>query len=197
MLKVPTVAATGVVVMLNVAEVAPAATLTDAGTVAEGSPPESVTTAPALGALPFNVTVPFGLPPPITLAGLTVRDVSTAGLTVRMALPVVPLDVAEIVTSACAATGLDVTVNVFVVVPAATVTLAGTVAEAVSELASVTTVPPAGAACDSVTVPVEEAPPVTAAGFTATETATTTAWLSAGEVLGIWLASPPYSAVIE
>src|SRR5215468_3486136 len=174
MLKGPVVEATGVVVTVKVADAAPEAILTEAGTVAEGSPLESVTTAPIPGALPFKVTVPFGLPPPITLAGLTVRDASAAGLTVRIAVAVCPPDDAEIVTEACAATGLDVTVKVFVVVPAATVTLAGTVAALVSELDSVTTVPPAGAAPGSVTVPVEEAPPITAAGFTARLVACTT-----------------------
>ena len=59
--------------------------------------------------------------------------------------------------------------NVALVAPAATVTFAGTVAAAVLLLPSVTTAPPAGAALLNVTVPVEEAPPVTAAGLTDTE----------------------------
>jgi len=58
-----------------------------------------------------------------------------------------------------------VTVNVAVVAPATTVTLAGTVAAAVLLLDSVTTAPPAGAAPLSVTVPVEVPPPVTDVGF--------------------------------
>src|SRR5206468_2913567 len=49
--------------------------------------------------------------------------------------------------------------------PAGTVTLAGTVAAAVKLLASVTTMPPAGAAPLRVTVPVEEFPPVTLVGL--------------------------------
>jgi hypothetical protein len=60
-----------------------------------------------------------------------------------------------------------VTVNVAVVAPAATVTVAGTVAAPVL-LDSVTVIPPAGAALVSVTVPVDEAPPVTLAGLSAT-----------------------------
>jgi len=56
-------------------------------------------------------------------------------------------------------------VNVAVVEPAGTVTVAGTVAAALLEL-SVTEVPPAGAAAESVTVPVELArPPTTEVGF--------------------------------
>ena len=60
-------------------------------------------------------------------------------------------------------------VNVALVAPAATVTLAGTVAAAVLLLPSVTTAPPAGAALLNVTVPVEGAPPVTLAGLKLTE----------------------------
>ena len=63
--------------------------------------------------------------------------------------------------------------NVALVAPAATVTLAGTVATAVLLLPSVTTAPPAGAALLNVTVPVEEAPPVTLVGFRLTEVTTT------------------------
>ena len=55
--------------------------------------------------------------------------------------------------------------KVLVVVLAATVTEAGTVAALVLLLASVTTAPPAGAALPRVTVPVLPTPPVTAAGY--------------------------------
>ena len=49
--------------------------------------------------------------------------------------------------------------------PVATVTLEGTVAAVVLLLESVTVAPPAGAGPLSVTVPVEEFPPVTLVGF--------------------------------
>ncbi len=65
-----------------------------------------------------------------------------------------------------AATALVLTANVAVVAPAATVTLEGTVAATVLLLESATVAPPAGAAPLSVTVPVEEFPPVTLVGFT-------------------------------
>ena len=82
-------------------------------------------------------------------------------------------------------TGVDtvttdvVTANVAVVAPAATVTLAGTVAAALL-LASATTAPPAGAAAESVTVPVEPAPPVTLEGFSDTEDTVTGTGVVAG-----------------
>ena len=72
------------------------------------------------------------------------------------------------VTAVAAFTALVVIVKVLVVVPAATVTEAGTVAALRLLLANVTTAPPAGAAALSVTVPVLFAPPVTAVGFTVT-----------------------------
>ena len=70
-------------------------------------------------------------------------------------------------------TATVVTVNVALVAPAATVTLADTVAADVLLLPNVTTAPPAGATALNVTVPVEEAPPVTLAGFRLTELTTT------------------------
>src|SRR2546426_1222142 len=67
-----------------------------------------------------------------------------------------------------AATALVVTVNVTLVAPTGTVTLAGTVAAELL-LDSVTCAPPAGAGPFSVTVPVEFPPPVTVVGFSASE----------------------------
>jgi hypothetical protein len=63
-----------------------------------------------------------------------------------------------------AVTVLVAAVKLPVVAPAATVTLAGAVAAAL-ELVRVTTTPPVGAALDSVTVPVDEAPPTTVVGL--------------------------------
>jgi hypothetical protein len=64
-------------------------------------------------------------------------------------------------------TAVVVTVKVAVELPAATITLAGTSA-AVLLLESVMVAPPAGAALVKVIVPVEEFPPVTLVGLSAT-----------------------------
>jgi len=70
------------------------------------------------------------------------------------------------------ATVLLVTVNVALVCPAGTVTLAGTVAAEVFELVSVTTAPPAGADAPSVTMPVLVLVAVTVAGLSVTDCTT-------------------------
>ena len=67
------------------------------------------------------------------------------------------------------ATALVLTANVALVAPAATVTLDGTLAAVVLLPESVTCAPPAGAGPLSVTVPVEEFPPVTLVGFRESE----------------------------
>ena len=87
------------------------------------------------------------------------------GVSVSVAVLVTPPYAAEMVTEVDEVTALVVTVNVAVVEPAATVTLAGTVATVVLLLDSVTTAPPEGAALVSVTVPCEELLPTTLAGL--------------------------------
>ena len=66
-------------------------------------------------------------------------------------------------------TGLVLTVKVAVMPPVGTVTLAGTVATLVLLLERATTAPPLGAGPLSVTVPVEELPPVTLVGLRVSE----------------------------
>src|SRR5260221_14557501 len=73
------------------------------------------------------------------------------------------------VTEVDAITALVATVNVALVAPAATVTLAGVLATAVLLLESVTVAPPDGAARLKVTVPVDEFPPVTLVGLRVSE----------------------------
>ena len=66
------------------------------------------------------------------------------------------------------ATALVLTANVAVVAPAAIVTLEGTLAAPLL-LESATCAPPVGAGPLNVTVPVEEFPPATLAGFSESE----------------------------
>ena len=72
-----------------------------------------------------------------------------------------------------AVTLLVVTVKVALLAPAATVTLAGTVAAAVLSLIRETAAPPLGAGPLNVTAPVEGNPPVTLAGLSAIEESVT------------------------
>src|SRR5437867_2416855 len=159
-------AVTEVVVTVKVALVAPAGTMMVAGTVAALELHDSVTVPPPLSAGALKVTVPVAGVPPTTLIGFndTVERTGPGGggVTVRMAcvntssVPVKP-------TLVNTPTGLVFTVNVALVAPAGTVTLAGKVASD-ELLASVTTDPPAAAGSLRVTVPVETLPPTTVLG---------------------------------
>jgi hypothetical protein len=88
---------------------------------------------------------------------------------VSEAVLVTPPYDAEMVTGVEAVTALVVTVKFALLAPAATVTLAGTLAAALS-LESITCAPPVGAGPLSVTVPVEDCvPPITLVGFSVRE----------------------------
>ena len=162
-------AVTPTVLTVNSALVAPAATVTLAGTVAAALALESATLNPPAGAADVNVTVPCADVPPVTLVGLTETADSEAvgGVTVSVAVFVAPPDVPVIVTGVDALTAAVVTVNVPLVAPAATVTVADTVATAVLLLDSVTTAPPVGAALVKVAVPRDVLPPTTLVGLSA------------------------------
>ena len=92
-----------------------------------------------------------------------------AGDTVRVALWLLPEYVAVMLTAVDVVTLRVVTVKVVLVLPAGTVTLAGTVAAAVLPLVSVTAAPPEGAAALKVTVPVEDVPEFTDVGLNVTD----------------------------
>jgi hypothetical protein len=94
-----------------------------------------------------------GLDPPLTVSAPNRNELLT------------PADNCTVVVSA----GNVVIVNVALVAPAGTVTLDGTVATFGRLLPRLTRVPPAGAAADSLTVPVAEVPPVTLVGLTVKE----------------------------
>src|SRR5262245_8767252 len=100
------------------------------------------------------------------------------------------------VTEVAAVTAVVFTVKLALVAPAATVTLAGTVATAVFELDNVTTVPPAGAGALSVTVAVDVLPPVTLVGLSVKE-ATVTVVAAGGFTVSVAdCVTPPADAEI-
>ena len=86
------------------------------------------------------------------------------------------------VTLAFALTALVVTLKLALLVPADTVTLAGTPATAVLLLESATTAPPAGAAAVRVAVPVAAVGPTTLVGFTDTADKLAAAVAACGEI---------------
>ena len=83
--------ATGDVVIVKVALVAPAATVTLAGTWAAAMLLlVRVTRAPPEGATAAKVTVPVDEVPPMTEPGLSVTEVSAPAVTVKVAVFVAP-----------------------------------------------------------------------------------------------------------
>ena len=73
-------AETGSVVTVKVAEVAPPATVTVAGTVAKDELDPSLTEVPPAGAMPVKVTVPVDGVPPCTDVGERVTLDKVAGV---------------------------------------------------------------------------------------------------------------------
>ena len=148
---------TVLVVIVNVAVVDPAGTVTHAGTV-PASVDEAVneTTAPPVGAARLRVTVPITATPPVAAETLVVmaKRVAAAGVTVTAAVTVDPSVEAVMVAFVLATTVPAVTVKVAVRAPAATVTETGTLATAASLDERITTFPPTGALLERVTVPV-------------------------------------------
>jgi hypothetical protein len=161
--------ATAVVVTVNVAVVLPAGTVTVSGTIAEELLLDSAAVMPPAGAGAFRVNVPVDGDPPVTDVGLNDTEDSPApAVMVSAAVLTTLLYVPVIVAVADDVTAIVVTVKFAAVLPAATVTLAGTVAEGLL-LNNTTVMPPAGAAAFRVTVPVEETPPITEAGLSVNE----------------------------
>ena len=136
---------TAAVVTLKTTARCPAATVTVAGTTTEGSDDNNETCRPPVGAFASSVTTPTAAFPPLTADGLMFTLEICGAVTVRSAFAEVPLDEAVIVADAFADTAVVVIVNVALVAPSATVTLAGSVAAALLD-ARLTTTPPAGAA---------------------------------------------------
>jgi hypothetical protein len=142
---------------------------------------------PTLTLMPAGFEVTRSPPRPVAV---TVSVAACGGgVTVRVAVRVMPPALAVIVTGVDVVTALVGIAKVALVVPCATETLAGTVAAAVLLLDSDTTRPPVGAAEVRVTVPCEEVPPVTLAGFT--DTAESDAGAAGGETVSVALRVAP------
>ena len=135
---------TEAVSMLNVAPLAPEATVTLDGTVAtEGLLLLSDTEIPPLGAAPVSFTVPVEPAPPTTELGANESELNAGAVTVTVADFTDPPLLAVIVTGAADATGIVETLNVAFVAPAGTVTLEGTAAAEELLEERDTTTPPA------------------------------------------------------
>ena len=167
-------AVTGLVATVKFALVAPAGTVTIAGTMATAVLLlESASAVPPAGAAVFRVTVPVEGVPPVTLVGSRLREERvTAGIKVSVSrADLVASSKAAVITTAVEL-GFELvdTAKFALVAPAGTVTLAGTVAIEGCLLESATVTPPAGAAVISATVPVKLVPAVTTVGLRLRET---------------------------
>ena len=155
--------------IVNVPDVTPPGIVTEPGTVATPLLDERLMTIPEAGAGPDKVTYPVADVPPTTALGPTAIDARTGAVTVSVAVTdAVPM-LALIVTGVEVATEVVVTVNVPVDCPAAMVIEFGTDARPVLLLESVTICPANPAEPTRVTVPVDDVPPGTVAGFTETD----------------------------
>src|SRR6185503_8762504 len=135
--------------------------------VVEAVPPllSTAFSASSASALTAPTSKPLPSPPVSAACAVAPRKPARFGVTESVALLFTPPAEPPIVTFTVLPTACVVTGKVAVVAPAATVTLAGTLATDELLLESVTTVPPGGAAEVSVAVPVEGAPPTTLGGF--------------------------------
>jgi len=140
------------------------------GTCARGGSLLANSTVGQQDAAPPNVTVAVTELGPTTLAGFRVSEATVFAAVDRNSreLTVAPAYEAEMSANENDVTVLVFAVNVALVAPAGTVTLAGTVTRVVLLLDSVTTAPPAGAGAPRITVPVEGVPPMTVLGFRST-----------------------------
>lgn len=157
-------------VTVKVALNAPAGTVTLAGTVAIAVLLlDRVTLLPPEGAGPSSVTVPVEVAPPVTEVGLRLSEAMFGGSTSSLTVRLMPPKLAVIVERVFDALVVNVVmVNVALLVPASTVTLAGTVAAAVLLLVRVTTRSTATMPV-KVTVPVALLPPITGFGVAVTD----------------------------
>jgi hypothetical protein len=162
------------VLTVNVAEVAPAATVTEAGTVAAFVLLlESATARPPVGAALPSVTVPVAEAPPVTVLGEIDSAFGMAAHTLNEPVAVLPLAVALMETNRLEATGFVEVEKSALLEPEGIVTLVNKgCADEASLVVKETTVS-TGAAPFKVTVPVVVPPPYKLPGFKLTLAGTT------------------------
>jgi len=148
---------------VKVAEVAPSATSTVAGTCTAESVDKRATETPPVGAADASFTVPVDDVPPTTELGANVIDPKAIRRTNNVDTATVPSTSAEINDARSELTRLVVNGKVTDVEPAGTVTVAGTLTDGSSDV-RVTTTPPVAATADKLTVPTAPLPPVTTLG---------------------------------
>ena len=154
---------TAFVLIGNVAVTAPAGTVAEPGTVTLVLFDERLTVVPLGGAIPFRVTVPVEVEPPITEVGETVNVAKAVGLIVKAAALVIDPIVAVIFAVVTVGTPSVLIETEAVMLPSGTVTEATIGAAAVSE-ANAITAPPVPAGLFKLTVAVEVPPPITLVG---------------------------------
>ena len=144
------------------AELVPAATVTDAGTVASDVLPDDSATVVSTAVGPFSVSVPVEVLPGQTVDGDTETEVNCGRSTVTAVLAVAPFSVALMATAVSVATGFPVMVKFAEAAPAEMMTLAGTEADGPLEERTMTVSDGAGRTMVTEADVVE--PPVTVAG---------------------------------
>lgn len=197
------VAVTVDVEIANVTLDAPEGTIAVVGTAATpGFELVSDTAKPPLGAGLVRMMVPVEAEPPSTVDGVSeTAERAAGGGGVVGAVMVSAVSADELLVPARMLTiwftpviALVLTVNVALVAPAGTVTLAGTVAR-VPLTKRLTTTPPDGAASCSVACPVEVLPPTTVAGLNVSDANAPTLGVPAGLTLIVcWRRTPPAEA---
>ena len=183
---------TVVVVAVNVCELLPAGIVMPAGTVTtDGLALSSETNTPPAGATRLMLTVPVELVPPETFAGTKLTRTTGGGSMVTIAVTIVVPVVAVTVTVVDVLTGFAVTVNVCTLVPAGTLTVAGTGNAPALLLVRLTVTPLAAAFPVRVTVPVVPCPLATLFGLKANCVTT------AGRIVSVLVLLPPFSDAVS
>ena len=166
-------AATGEVPIKTDAEVSPARTVAVFGRVRDVMVPvpgHRRMASPLGPAGPFRVTDPVTAVPPTTVVGVSIAELSKAGVTIRVPEAEDELAVPVIVAVVGLSTPTELTINVADVLPGATISDIGTetllASPFVISTLRLTTSPPSGTGLSNTTVPTGAVPPVMVPGIT-------------------------------